>query len=73
MVGMEDPDIVHSMMSVKEMIFKNYQLNAYTDDIANNSGVLTGNRPFIYPNALPKFHVPNFQPKVLARVPQVER
>lgn len=70
---MEDSDIAHTIMTVKEMIHSGYQLNGSTDHISNNSGVLTGNRPFFASENLPKFHVPKFQAKVLSRVPNVER
>jgi hypothetical protein len=73
LVGMDDADIAHSLMSVKEMIYSGYQLNGYKDDIANNAGVLSGSRPYIVENGWQKFHVPKFQPRALARVPQVER
>jgi len=43
-IGMNDPDILHSVMTIKEMIQGGYCLNG--DDL-DNSGVLTGNRPFI--------------------------
>lgn len=60
-------------MTVKEMISSEYQLNGQTDPISNNSGVLTGDRPYFKGDALPKFHVPKFQAKVLSRVPNIER
>jgi hypothetical protein len=45
---MDDADIFHSIMTVKEMINCNYGLNDWQhDDIINNSGVLTGDRIFI--------------------------
>lgn len=57
-IGMDDPDILHSMMSIKEMIYMKYEINEHTDDIANNSGILTGDRPYIKRGNLPKYHVP---------------
>ena len=62
---MEDADIFHSIMTVKEMIFCNYGLNEWQqDDVINNSGVLTGERPFVAQadglGGLPRFHVPKF-------------
>jgi len=39
-VGMDDPDITHSLMSVKEMIHAKYELNNI--DQFNNDEILTG-------------------------------
>lgn len=73
-MGMEDADIVHSVMTVKEMISCGYQLNgSLHDDLVSNEGVLTGDRSFFAEPQNPKFHVPIFQPKVLSRVPSVDR
>jgi len=45
---MEDADIVHTIMTIKEMIYCKYGLNEWQrDDVINNSGVLIGDRPFI--------------------------
>jgi hypothetical protein len=45
---MDDADILHSIMSVKEMISIGYTLNAnHNCDISNNCGLLSGNQPFI--------------------------
>ena len=46
-----------------------------------NSGILRGDMPYIYDKTkhegsqdyLPKFRVPKFQPRVLSRVPSIER
>ena len=77
-LGMDDADIFHSIMTVKEMIHCGYGLNTWQhDDVINNSGVLTGDRPFIDKGndfgGLPRFHVPKFQPHVLSRVPSIDR
>ena len=71
---MDDPDIAHSCMSIKEMVHFGYELNEFQScDIANNSDILTGKRSYFKQYGLPRLHVPKFQPKVLSRVPQVER
>ena len=60
-IGMEDADIVHSIMSVKEMIFCDYQLNeSQHDELESNYGILTGDRSFFVDPHNPKFHVPVF-------------
>jgi hypothetical protein len=42
-VGMQDHDIIHTLMTIKEMINSGYGLNEWQDDdLLNNSGVLTG-------------------------------
>jgi hypothetical protein len=43
-LGMNDPDILHSIMAVKEMIYCRYCLN--DDQDVENSGVLYGERPY---------------------------
>ena len=49
-LGMHDPDIVHSIMTIKEMIYCNYSLNDYQDDdILQNSGILRGERKYFRP------------------------
>lgn len=63
---MDDPDIAHTILTVKEMICFKYELNNNKDPITNNSGILTGDRPYLHSLGLPKFHVPLFQPKVLS-------
>lgn len=46
-LGMHDPDIVHSLMTIKEMIYSGYCLNDYhSDDILHNSGILKGERVY---------------------------
>lgn len=73
-VGMEDADILHSIMTVKEMIHCNYQLNSYLhDDLVSNDGILTGDRAYFADPRNPRFHVPVFQPMVLSRVPSIDR
>lgn len=74
-IGMEDADIVHSIMTVKEMIHCDYGLNDFQhDDLVSNAGVLDGDRPFMSDKgALPRLHVPKFQPQTLSRVPSVDR
>ena len=59
-IGMEDADIVHTIMTIKEMIFCDYCLNDFQyDDLVSNSGVLSADRPYMT-DKLPKFHVPKF-------------
>lgn len=70
---MDDPDIAQTIMTVKEMICFKYELNQLKENVANNSGILTGDRPYLQDSRLPKFHVPVFQPKVLSQVPKVDR
>lgn len=73
-IGMEDADIVHTIMTVKEMIHCDYQLNAFLhDELQSNQGILTGERSFFVDPHNPKFHVPIFQPQILSRVPSVDR
>jgi hypothetical protein len=61
MIGMNDPDILHSICSVKEMIYSGYSLNDHQEDaIVENSGVLSGKTPYIDSGEAPKFHVPKF-------------
>ena len=64
-VGMDDPDITHSLMSVKEMIHAKYELNNI--DQFNNDEILTGklNGKF----ELQNYRLPVFQPSALVRVP----
>ena len=67
---MEDSDIVHTIMAVKEMLYCGYRLNPdQADDLVANAGILTGDMPYIRDNlgqgkstqrAVPKFHTPNF-------------
>lgn len=88
MVGMDDADALHTVMSVKEMIYCGYGLNEHQMDAKiTNHGILTGDRPFIgdtrifaktrsfgkEQEKLPRFAVPKVQPRVLARVPSLER
>ena len=78
MIGMDDADIAHSIMTVKEMEHKGYGLNGKVD-VMSNDGILTGDRPFIQSplkrelKNIPQFKVPKFQPAVLSRVPTIER
>ena len=64
-VGMDDPDITHSLMSVKEMIHAKYEFNNI--DQFNNDEILTGklNGKF----ELHNYRLPVFQPSALVRVP----
>ena len=60
-VGMEDADILHSIMTVKEMIYCNYQLNSFLyDDLVSNEGILTGDMAFFSDQRNPRFHLPIF-------------
>jgi hypothetical protein len=79
-VGMRESDIIHSLMTVKEMIYCGYQLNEYLfDDMVNNSKILTGEREFFETDpqtgidTVPKWHVPVFQPFVIQQVPTIDR
>lgn len=75
---MDDADIAHSIMTVKEMEYKGYGLNDKFNEMSNH-GILSGERPYISPpfknqlKNIPQFKVPKFQPAVLARVPTIER
>lgn len=45
---MDDADALHSVMTVKEMIYSGYGLNPnQLDAKISNHGILTGDRPFI--------------------------
>ena len=47
-VGMDDADALHTVMSVKEMIYSGYGLNEHQMDAKlSNHGILTGDRPFV--------------------------
>ena len=63
---MDDADIGHTIMTVKDMIYSGYDLKEVNGDIVN-SGILRGEMPYIYDKAkpecnsdLPKFRVPKF-------------
>ena len=45
---MDDADIAHSIMTVKEMEYKRYGLNEKYNEMSNH-GILTGDRPYISP------------------------
>lgn len=46
-IGMEDADIVYTVMAVKEMIHYGYELNdAQFDDLIANGVILDGELPF---------------------------
>lgn len=68
-VGMDDPDIAHSLMSVKEMIHCKYEVNS--SEQFNNDEILTGKLNGRF--ELQNYRLPIFQANVLARVPQVDR
>ena len=77
---MDDADIGHTIMSIKDMIYAGYYLKE-DQGIVINSGILSGNMPYINDQIksdcasvkLPKFRIPKFQPRVLTRVPSIER
>lgn len=52
---MDDPDITHTLMTVKEMIHADFGLNNLKDEIGNNSGILSGKRAYYGQLNLPKF------------------
>ena len=78
-IGLDDADVLYSLMAIKEMEFCGYGLNEMDEcSILNNSGILVGNRKFISKNGCrdalyPPFHVPLFKPTALNRVPEVDR
>jgi hypothetical protein len=65
---MDDADIGHTIMTVKDMIYSGYQLKESANGDILNSGILTGEMPYIYDKTkhegnsdyLPKFRVPKF-------------
>jgi hypothetical protein len=65
---MDDADIGHSIMTIKDMIYCGYDLKENPNGEIVNSGILTGQMPYIYDqnkhdissDALPKFRVPKF-------------
>jgi len=66
-IGMREADIIHSVMTTKEMLHCGYSLNEYLfDEKVNNSQILTGERRFfeVDPNTgldvTPRWHVPVF-------------
>ena len=64
---MDDADIGHTIMTVKDMIYCGYELKENNGEITN-SGILRGEMPYIYDKLkpertteqLPKFKVPKF-------------
>ena len=74
---MEDADVLHSLLTVKEMIQSNYGPgNELFDELLPSSGAWTGEGPQTigqYSEPLPRFMAPIFQPKVLTRVPSIDR
>lgn len=71
---MEDADILHSLMTVKEMIQQNYGPGSISmDELLPSSGAWTGEGPQTIGEPLPRFIAPVFQPKVLSRVPSIDR
>ena len=67
-MGMEDSDIVHTVMAVKEMLHAGYKLNDQQyDDLVSNAGILNGDVPYLRDDReqrpekiLPKFRAPTF-------------
>jgi len=47
-VGMDDADIGHSIMTVKDMIYSGYDLKESSNGDIINSGILRGEMPYIY-------------------------
>lgn len=65
---MDDADIGHTIMSIKEMIYCGYELKE-EQGVVINAGILKGNMPYINEkmkaesggdSTLPKFRVPKF-------------
>ena len=65
---MDDADIGHSVMTIKDMIYSGYDLKESTNGEIINAGILTGQMPYIYDpskhdassDTLPRFRVPKF-------------
>jgi len=65
---MDDADIGHTIMTIKDMIYCGYELKECSNGDIVNSGILRGEMPYIYDKAkhegssdyLPKFRVPKF-------------
>ena len=66
---MDDADIGHTIMTVKDMVYSGYDLKESSNGDIVNSGILRGEMPYIpydkstqegSSNYLPRFKVPKF-------------